>query len=189
VAVPGPLGDELGGTVRVLLNVTDRRRCQFNARSERTGDSTVLPPMRGCDAACPQAPASTAAVWAGRPPMRILRIRRNRRTRGRSPTTKVASTDARSTIFPVSCWHSRAPMIGHGRPAKDEADLLSMRARPQTPCGPFQCIDCGHVATWSSGLTRMANSRGMPRLTQRRLPVRITTRTLSTSPSGACVMQ
>ncbi len=130
-----------------ILNVTGRRRCQFNARSERTRDSTVLPPMRGCDAACPQAPASAAAVWAGRPLMRRLRIRRNRRTRTRSPTTEVASTDARRTNFPVSCRHSRTPIIRHGRPAKDEADLSSLRgahearqatalARPQTPSDP-----------------------------------------------------
>ena len=106
-----------------------------------------MPPMRGCDAACPQAPASAAAVWAGRPLMRRLRIRRNRRTRARSPTTEVASTDARRTNFPVSCRHSRTPIIRHGRPAKDEADLWSLRgahearqatalARPQTPRGP-----------------------------------------------------
>ena len=106
-----------------------------------------MPPMRGCDAACPQAPASAAAVWAGRPLMRRLRIRRNRRTRARSPTTEVASTDARRTNFPVSCRHSRTPIIRHGRPAKDEADLSSLRgahearqatalARPQTPRGP-----------------------------------------------------
>jgi hypothetical protein len=106
-----------------------------------------VPPMRGCDAACPQAPASAAAVWAGRPLMRRLRIRRNRRTRARSPTTEVASTDGRHTIFPVSCRHSRTPIIRHGRPAKDKADLSSLRsahearqatalARPQTPRGP-----------------------------------------------------
>jgi hypothetical protein len=129
------------------MNVTGWRRCQFNARSERTGDSTVLPPMRGSDAACPQAPASAAAVWAGRPLMRRLWIRQNRRTRARSPTTEVASTDARSTIFPVSRRHSRTPMIRHGRPAKDEADLSSVRgaheareaialARPPTSRGP-----------------------------------------------------
>ena len=49
--------------------------------------------------------------------------------------------------FPVSCRHSRTPMIRHGRPAKDEADLSSLRgahearqatalARPQTPSDP-----------------------------------------------------
>ena len=76
-----------------------------------------------------------------------LRIRRNRRTRARSPTTEVASTDARRTIFPVPCRHSRTPMIRHGRPAKDEADLSSLRgahearqatalARPQAPRDP-----------------------------------------------------
>ena len=127
-----------------------------HACSERPGDGTLVPPMRGCDAACPQAPASAAAVWAGRPLMRRLRIRRNRRTRARSPTTKVASTGARRTNFPVSCRHSRTPIIRHGRPAKDEADLSSL-------CGAhearqaivwldhrlpaillFQCIDCGH---------------------------------------------
>jgi hypothetical protein len=71
-----------------ILNVTGRRRCQFNARSERTRDSTVLPPMRGCDAACPQAPASAAAVWAGRPLMRRLWIRPNRRSRAEPPPPK-----------------------------------------------------------------------------------------------------
>jgi hypothetical protein len=79
-----------------------------HACSERPGDGTLVPPMRGCDAACPQASASAAAVWAGRPLMRRLRIRRNRRTRARSPTTEVAPTDTRGTIFPVS---SRTPMI------------------------------------------------------------------------------
>ena len=65
----------------------------------------------------------------------------------RSPTTEVASTDARRTNFPVSCRHSRTPIIRHGRPAKDEADLSSLRgahearqaialARPQTPSDP-----------------------------------------------------
>src|SRR3954467_14611985 len=78
------------------------------ACSERPGDGTPVPPMRGCDAACPQAPPSAAAIRAGRPLMRRLRIRRNRRTRARSPTTEVAPTDARRTIFPVS---SRTPMI------------------------------------------------------------------------------
>ena len=29
--------------------------------------------------------------------------------------------------FPVSCRHSRTPIIRHGRPAKDEADLSSLR--------------------------------------------------------------
>ena len=82
-----------------------------HACSERPGDGTPVPPMRGCDAACPQASASAAAVWAGRPLMRRLRIRRNRRTRARSPTTEVASTDARRTNFPVPRRHSRTPMI------------------------------------------------------------------------------
>ena len=69
-------------------------------RKERGGGAD-LPPMRGCDAACTQAPGSAAAVWAGRPLMWTVRIRRNRRTRARSPTTEVASTDTRRTIFPV----------------------------------------------------------------------------------------
>ena len=101
-----------------------------------------MPQCRGFDEARLQAPGSAAVVWAGRPLMRTLRIRRNRRTRARSPTTEVASTDARRKIFPVSCRHSRTPMIRHGRPAKDETDL-SLRgadearqatalARPQT---------------------------------------------------------
>jgi hypothetical protein len=62
------------------------------------------------------------------------------------PTTEVASTDARRAIFPVSCPHSRTPMIGHGRPAKNETDLPTVRgaheareaialARPQSPRG------------------------------------------------------
>ena len=120
-------------------------RCLFGKTRET---APICPPMWGCDAAaCPQAPASAAAVWAGRPLMRRLRIRRNRRTRTRSPTTEVASTDARRTNFPVSCRHSRTPIIRHGRPAKDEADLSSLRgahearqatalARPQTPSDP-----------------------------------------------------
>src|SRR6476620_4782390 len=127
--------------------------------SERPGVGTDMPPMRGCDAACPQAPASAAAVWAGRPLMRRLRIRRNRRTRARSPTTEVAPTDARRTNFPVSCRHSRTPIIRHGRPAKDKADLSSLRgahearqaialARPQTPSDPAVSVHrlraCGH---------------------------------------------
>jgi hypothetical protein len=131
-----------------------------------------VPPMRGCDAACPQAPASAAAVWAGRPLMRRLRIRRNRRTRARSPTTEVASTDGRHTIFPVSCRHSRTPIIRHGRPAKDNADLSSLRsahearqatalARPQTPRGPPVSVHrlraCRHGRVAPS---RRANNRG-----------------------------
>src|SRR6476646_4193860 len=83
----------------------------MHACSERPGDGTPVPPMRGCDAACPQAPASAAAVWADRPLVRRLRIRRNRRTRAQSPTTEVAPTEARRTIFPVPCRHSRTPMI------------------------------------------------------------------------------
>ena len=113
------------------------------------GDGTDLPPNVGMR--CCGLPASSRqcgpAVWAGRPLMRRLRIRRNRRTRTRSPTTEVASTDARRTNFPVSCRHSRTPIIRHGRPAKDEADLSSLRgahearqatalARPQTPSDP-----------------------------------------------------
>ena len=126
-----------------------------------------MPPMRGCDAACPQAPASSAAVWAGRPLMRTVRIRRNRRTRARSPTTEVASTDARCTIFPVSYPHSRTPMIRHGRPAKDEADLSSVRgaheapqaialARPQTPRDP--AVSVHRLRTCRHG--RVAGARG-----------------------------
>src|SRR6476620_5554728 len=78
------------------------------ACSERPGDSTPVPPMRGCDAACPQAPASAAAIRAGRPLMRRLRIRRNRRPRARYPTTQLAPPDARRTILPV--W-SRRPRL------------------------------------------------------------------------------
>ena len=138
-----------------------------HACSERPGDGTPVPPMRGCDAACPQAPASAAAVWAGRPLMRRLRIRRNRRTRARSPTTEVASTDARRTNFPVSCRHSRTPIIRHGRPAKDEADLSSLRgahearqatalARPQTPRG--SAVSVHRLRTCRHG--RVARVRG-----------------------------
>jgi hypothetical protein len=76
----------------------------FNACSERLGDRTALPPMRGCDEACPQAPASAAAVWAGCPLMRRLRTRRNLRTRTRSPTAEVASTDTGRAPFPIPRW-------------------------------------------------------------------------------------
>jgi hypothetical protein len=122
------------------------------------GDGTDLPPNVGMR--CCGLPASSRqcgpAVWAGRPLMRRLRIRRNRRTRTRSPTTEVASTDARRTNFPVSCRHSRTPIIRHGRPAKDEADLSSLRGAHETRQLPwldhrlpaillFQCTDCGHV--------------------------------------------
>ena len=77
-------------------------RCLFG----KTRSRHPCAPMRGCDAACPQASASAAAVWAGRPLTRRLRIRRNRRTRARSPTNEVAPPDERRTIFPVPCRHS-----------------------------------------------------------------------------------
>jgi hypothetical protein len=139
----------------------------MHACSERPGVGTPVPPMRGCDAACPQAPASAAAVWAGRPLMRRLRIRRNRRTRTRSPTTEVASTDARRTIFPVPCRHSRTPVIQTWMTAKDEADLSSLRgahearqatalARPQTPRGPP--VSVHRLRTCRHG--RVAGARG-----------------------------
>jgi hypothetical protein len=65
--------------------------------------------MRGCDEARPQAPGSAAAVWAGRPLVRTVWIRPNRRTRARPTTTQVASTEARCPIFPVPCRRSRTP--------------------------------------------------------------------------------
>ena len=127
-----------------------------HACSERPGDGTPVPPMRGCDAACPQAPASAAAVWAGRPLMRRLRIRRNRRTRARSPTTEVASTDARRTIFPVPYRHSRTPMNMDDQPKTRlicRRCAARMKLARQLPWLDhrlpavllFHCIDCGHV--------------------------------------------
>jgi len=144
-----------------------------------------VPPMRGCDEARPQAPASAAAVWAGHPLMWTVRIRRNRRTRARSPTTEVASTDARCTIFPVSYPHSRTPMIRHGRPAKDEADLSSVRgahearqaialARPQTPRDPAVSVHrlraCRHGRVARARGRILAVRTRMPRLIRSKIP-------------------
>ena len=59
--------------------------------------------------------------------------------------------------FPVSCRHSRTPIIRHGRPAKDEADLSPLRGAHEARQAAarfdhrlpaillFQCTDCGHV--------------------------------------------
>ena len=90
--------------------------------------------------------------------MWTVRIRRNRRTRARSPTTEVASTDARRTDIPCSV------------PALANANDPNMDDQPKTRlicrrCGArmklarqlpwldhrlpavllFQGIDCGHV--------------------------------------------
>ena len=113
--------------------------------------------MRGCDAACPQAPASAAAVWAGRPLMRRLRIRRNRRTRA-DPHHR--SGFDRRAAYDIPC----------SVPALANADDPNMDDQPKTRlicrrCAArmklarqlpwldhrlpaillFQCIDCGHV--------------------------------------------
>jgi hypothetical protein len=99
-----------------------------------------VPPMRGCDEARPQAPGSAAAVGAGRPFMRTVRIRPNRRTRTRPTATQVASTQARCPIFPVRCRHSRTP-----------------RQRP----GPTQRSPCSHSAALILAKRRLCDALGI----------------------------
>ena len=128
-------------------------RCLFGKTRET---APICPPMWGCDAACPQAPASARCLgWSStyaeaadtsEPP------NANPIPHHRSGFNRRAAYE-----FPVSCRHSRTPIIRHGRPAKDEADLSSLRGRMklarQLPWLDhklpaillFQCIDCGHV--------------------------------------------
>jgi hypothetical protein len=54
--------------------------------------------MRGCDASCPEAPASASAVWASFPFMRTVRIRWSQRAPARTATPEMASIDSRITI-------------------------------------------------------------------------------------------
>ena len=120
-------------------------RCLFGKTRRRHRRA----PMRGCDAACPQAPGSAAAVSAGRSLMRTVRIRRNRRTRARSPTTEVAPTDARRTIFPVPCRHSRTPTIQTWMTSQTARMKLARQLPGSTTgCPRFCCFSAstaGHV--------------------------------------------
>ena len=90
--------------------------------------------------------------------MRTVRIRRDRRTRARSPTTEVASTDARRTDIPCS-----VPTLANANdPNMDDQPktrlicrrcAARMKLARQLPWLDhrlpavllFQCIDCGHV--------------------------------------------
>jgi len=89
--------------------------------------------MRGCDAACPQAPARAAAGWAGRSPMRTVRLCRSPRARAWSPPTEVAAAATQRALFPISCWLQARPMIASDfRDAPQELTRFAARAQPPT---------------------------------------------------------
>ena len=149
-------------------------RCLFG----KTRSRHPAPPMRGCDAACPQAPAGAAAVWAGRPLMRAAAD--TSEPPNASPIPHHRSGFDRRAAYEFPC----------SAPALANADDPNMDDQPKTRltcrrCAArmklarqlpwldhslpavllFQCIDCGHVdmVEWPESDGRGAVKR--PRIT------------------------